>query len=431
MLKVAKFGGSSVADTNQFKKVKEIINEDVQRRYIVVSAMGKSKKYPEKITDLLIQLYQQPDNFSLFNRIKNRFLEIKQKLALSYNIEKEFERLQIQLKEGVSYDYLISRGEYFTAQLMAEYLDFPFLDAKDVIVFENDEHIDFNKTGKNIKKFSKEFECFIIPGFYGTNNQNEIQLMKRGGSDISGALLASFLNAGLYENWTDVSGFYMVDPHLIQNPKKIKRISYTELKELSHRGANVLHEEAIFPVKEKNIPIQILNTNSPKESGTRIENYPISKHLCEVSGIAGNKDYSIIRIFKKENENNMDVLHDSLEILKKYKIKIENIPAEINNCSIVIGSKNKEESIKEAIQEIYDSCLVDKIKLVNDVALISVVGQNLVNHSKIIGSIFYGLGNEDIDVKIISKGNEDMSLLIGIDSCLLNKAVESIYKTLS
>lgn len=427
MNKVVKFGGSSLADSTQFKKVKAIIESDTQRRYVVVSAMGKSEQEQEKITDLLIQLYHQPSNVILFQRIKQRFLTLKQQLNLHYDIEAVFSSIKANIA-SLSYDALISRGEYITAQCMAEYLGIPFVDAKDVIIFKDEDHIDEKQTKARIKAYTNRYPRFVMPGFYGCYKQ-AVHLMKRGGSDITGAILAKDSQADLYENWTDVSGFYIADPRVIKNPKKMQVITYKELEELSHCGANVLHEQAIYPVKEKKIPILIKNTNHPEEPGTRIVHQKEDSATSKISGIAGNKDYAIMRIYNQGNGNEMDTVHDTLEILKKYKIWVEDIPTSLHDCSFIV--KNKETSImKQAMVEIQQQHAVKDIQLIEDIALITIVGQQWMNHSKTIGTIFHSLGKKDIEIKMISKGNADMNLMIGVDSCCLNSAVESLYHAL-
>lgn len=427
MITVAKFGGSSVANANQFKKVKNIVRKDENRSIVIVSAMGKRTPEDDKITDLFIQLYHHPSQDLLFNRIYSRFVQLKTELNLDYPIESELRKLKQKLAHSLSYDDLISRGEYFTAQLMAEYLGYEFLDAKEIIQFTEEGMIDFQQTEYNMNRVWQKNKKFVIPGFYGNSVQGNVKLMERGGSDVSGALIAWCVNADLYENWTDVSGFYLADPRVIENPKKIQHITYKELKELSHRGANVLHEEAIYPAKAKHIPIQILNTNRPLDCGTLIVENNMNKGI---SGIAVDDHYSIIHVYNQEYKNEIDTIHDSLEILKKYKIKIENIPTGIDDFSFIVKNHEDETIMKKAIAEIYRSGSVKKIQLVRNISLISIVGDPISCYCKMMGKIFTSLGNKNIDIKMISKGNEDMNLLIGVDSSFVQEAMQSLYDSL-
>lgn len=279
MLKITKFGGSSVANAEQFKKIKAIIQQDPTRRYIVVSAPGKRFAADNKITDLLYLLdahrKYHVDASSVFKLIKNRFIEIKNELGLKQPIEKELDAFYTNLNQ-MSQAVIVSRGEYFCAKLMAEYLGYAFVDAKDIIRFKLDKSIDWDATSAKLQAKYAQYDHFVFPGFYGTSANGHIQVFPRGGGDITGAILAKCLHADVYENWTDVSGFLMADPTIVKNPKGITHITYSELRELSYMGASVLHEEAIFPVKEANIPIHILNTNRPQDAGTIIRTIPKS-----------------------------------------------------------------------------------------------------------------------------------------------------------
>lgn len=293
MVRVSKFGGSSVASAEQFKKVKNIVELDDARRFVVVSAVGKENKEDNKVTDLLYLCYAHTKyniNFdNIFKMIEDKFIAIKNELNLKFDIEGELARLKSEISKGIDEEYLVSRGEYLTALLMAEYLGYHFVDAKDLIFYNYQGEIDFEKTQAAFDAIVKEYDRLLIPGFYGSRPNGEIKIMTRGGGDVSGAIVANIANASVYENWTDVSGILMADPRIIDNPHEIKVISYTELRELSYMGASVLHEEAIFPVRDKDIPIQIRNTNDPTAEGTIISD---NKHLDEkqiVTGIAGKK----------------------------------------------------------------------------------------------------------------------------------------------
>ena len=291
MIKITKFGGSSVANATQFAKVKQIIESDSARRFVVVSASGREHKNDNKVTDLLYlieaHIKYSVDYHPLFQLIEDRFLTMKRELNLTYPIENDLEELKQRLNKTISTDYLVSRGEYLTAKLMAEYLGFPFLDAKDIIIFRYNGKIDFDATRLRLKEYMQKHDRFVMPGFYGALPDGTIKIMSRGGSDITGSILADILDADMYENWTDVSGILMADPRIVSKPKRIDTITYSELRELSYMGASVLHEEAIFPVKEKNIPINILNTNHPEEGGTIILEKDDKPSAQLITGIAG------------------------------------------------------------------------------------------------------------------------------------------------
>ena len=302
MIKITKFGGSSVANATQFAKVKQIIESDSARRFVVVSASGREHKNDNKVTDLLYlieaHIKYSVDYHPLFQLIEDRFLTMKRELNLTYPIENDLEELKQRLNKTISTDYLVSRGEYLTAKLMAEYLGFPFLDAKDIIIFRYNGKIDFDATRLRLKEYMQKHDRFVMPGFYGALPDGTIKIMSRGGSDITGSILADILDADMYENWTDVSGILMADPRIVSKPKRIDTITYSELRELSYMGASVLHEEAIFPVKEKNIPINILNTNHPEEGGTIILEKDDKPSAQLITGIAGKKNFTVIAIYK-------------------------------------------------------------------------------------------------------------------------------------
>lgn len=348
MLKITKFGGSSVANAEQFKKIKAIIQQDPTRRYIVVSAPGKRFAADNKITDLLYLLdahrKYHVDASSVFKLIKNRFIEIKNELGLKQPIEKELDAFYTNLNQ-MSQAVIVSRGEYFCAKLMAEYLGYAFVDAKDIIRFKLDKSIDWDATSTKLQAKYAQYDHFVFPGFYGTSANGHIQVFPRGGGDITGAILAKCLHADVYENWTDVSGFLMADPTIVKNPKGITHITYSELRELSYMGASVLHEEAIFPVKEANIPIHILNTNRPQDAGTIIQEHSKIKSGYPITGIAGKKDFMSIYIYKKHMSNEVGFIRKALSILEKYHISIEHIPSGIDSFNIVVEKKEIEESL--------------------------------------------------------------------------------------
>ena len=361
MMKITKFGGSSVANAQQFRKVKHIIESDPARRFVVVSASGREHKKDNKVTDLLYlieaHLKYSVDHLSLFHLIEERFISIKNDLGLSYPIEEDLAKLKGQLNKTMSTDYLVSRGEYLTAKLMAEYLGFPFVDAKDIITFRYDGKIDFDATKYRMDNTMKKLDRFVIPGFYGALPDGTVRTMSRGGSDITGSILADILNADMYENWTDVSGILMADPRIVHHPKRINTITYSELRELSYMGASVLHEEAIFPVKEKNIPINILNTNHPEEGGTIIVEKDDHPSEQMITGIAGKKNFTVIAIYKNHMSDEVGIIRRALEIKK-------NIPlsqAAMEVLSIVAYNEPVTKSFIEQIRGIDSSSVVNSL----------------------------------------------------------------------
>ena len=382
MIKITKFGGSSVADAEQFRKVKSIIEADPSRRFVVISAAGKRHKKDNKITDLLYLCHSHVlyhvDPSPLLKTITDRFFEIKESLGLSTPIEEEIAEFGKKLPD-MSVDEIVSRGEYFTSRLMADFLGFPFVDAKDVIAMHFDGSFDYETTQKNLIAVMQKVDRFVMPGFYGSYPDGEVKVMSRGGSDISGSMLARCLNADLYENWTDVSGFLMTDPRIVPEAKNIQKITFSELRELSYMGASVLHEEAVFPLREQNIPLQVLNTNRPNDPGTivldSIEPDPADPL---VTGIAGKKNFVAIEISKKHMSNSVGFIRKVLEILEQYKVSVEHLPSGIDSFSVVVNQADVANNIHEIIARIKDKTGADLVRLTEPFALIAIVGRNMM-----------------------------------------------------
>lgn len=431
MIKITKFGGSSVANAEQFKKVKGIIENDAGRRFVVVSASGREHKKDNKVTDLLYlieaHLKYSVDHSSLFTLIEDRFLSIKKDLHLTYPIEKDLEELKNQLSKTVSTDYLVSRGEYLTAKLMAEYLGFPFVDAKDVITFRYDGKIDFDATRYRMTNYMKDHDRFVIPGFYGALPDGTVKTMSRGGSDITGSILADILDADLYENWTDVSGILMADPRLVNQPKRIDTITYGELRELSYMGASVLHEEAIFPVKEKNIPIKILNTNHPEEGGTIIIEKDDKPSEQLITGIAGKKNFTVIAIYKNHMSDEVGIIRRALEICENYRVSIEHIPSGIDSFSIVVNSEDVKDVIYDMVGDMKKACNADDVKIIDNISLIATVGRQMMYKPGISGRLFAVLGKNNINIRMIAQGTDEMNIIVGVENKDYEKTVETIY----
>lgn len=431
MIKITKFGGSSVANAEQFKKVKGIIDSDLGRRFVVVSASGREHKKDNKVTDLLYlieaHLKYSVDYSSLFSLIEERFLSIKSDLGLSYPIEEDLNVLKSQLSKTISTDYLVSRGEYLTAKLMAEYLGFPFLDSKDIVTFSYDGKIDFDATQYRLNNYMKDHDRFVMPGFYGALPDGTIKTLSRGGSDITGSILADILNADLYENWTDVSGILMADPRVVHQPKRIDTITYGELRELSYMGASVLHEEAIFPVKEKNIPIKILNTNHPEEGGTIIVEEDNKPSEQMITGIAGKKNFTVIAIYKNHMSDEVGIIRRALEICENYRVSIEHIPSGIDSFSIVVNSEDVKDVIYDMISDMKKACNADDIKIIDSIALIATVGRQMMYKPGISGKLFAVLGKNNINIRMIAQGTDEMNIIVGVENKDYEKTVETIY----
>lgn len=434
MIKVVKFGGSSLADAKQFQKVKGIVSSDDARRFVVVSAAGRRQKEDNKITDLLYlchaHLKYSVNCDAIFQMIKERFLSIKQDLGLSYPIEKDLDSLQGALRKSIPLDYLVSRGEYFTAKLMAEYLGYTFLDAKDFIYFSYDGQIDFIKTKEMLEHYLQQHDHFVIPGFYGAMPDGKVRIMARGGSDITGAIVAKVVDADVYENWTDVSGILMADPRIVKNPKRIEQITYSELRELSYMGANVLHEDAIFPVKEKNIPINIRNTNDPDNPGTMImeDENEERNQSSPITGIAGSKDFTVVAIYKNHMSNEVGIIKRALEVFEKYQISIEHIPSGIDSFSIVVNSADIKDNIYDIVAQVKASCKPDKVKVINDIALIATVGRHMSSRPGISGQLFAELGKNDINIRMIAQGSDEINIIVGVENKDFEKTTKVIYE---
>lgn len=432
MLKITKFGGSSVANSEQFKKVKRIIQSDSDRRYVVVSAPGKRFSNDSKITDLLYLLdahrQYHVDASNVFKLIKDRFVEIKNELGLKQPIEKELDALYTNLAH-MNQNEIVSRGEYFCAKLMAEYLGFAFVDAKDIIQIGHDKSIDWDATKARLKAKYNQYDRFVFPGFYGSSAGNQIQLFSRGGGDITGAILANCLNADVYENWTDVSGFLMADPRIVDNPKQITHITYSELRELSYMGASVLHEEAIFPVKESNIPIHILNTNRPGDTGTIIQEHSKTMHPYAITGIAGKPGFMSIYIYKKHMSSEIGYIRKVLSILEDFKVSVEHIPSSIDSFTVLVDEKDVQDSLYEILSRIKKEVKPDQIKTKNHIALVSTVGKNMSKKPGTSGMLFHALGKANINIAMIAQGSDEINITVGVDEQDLNKTIKVIYDT--
>ncbi|MDE6407704.1 MAG: aspartate kinase [Anaeroplasmataceae bacterium] len=432
MLVVTKFGGSSLSCATQFAKVKKIVESDAKRKIVVVSALGKRDSSDTKITDLLYILhahlkYGVPYE-DIWEMLKTRFLTIKEELGLHHAIEEDLESLKKELNKTISEDYLVSRGEYLTAKLMSSYLGYQFVDAKDLICFNYDGKIDYNLTEKKVRLAFSEYGILVVPGFYGAYPNGSIKLLSRGGSDVTGSILAKCLNVSLYENWTDVPGILAADPRIIDHPKAIKEITYEELRELSYMGANVLHEETVFPVQSLNIPINLKNTNDPDNPGTLIKN------VCDdtseiITGLAGKKEFVSFNITKDHMSNEVGFLRKALTIFEKYHVSVDHIPSGIDTFSVIVSATNIEKCQYEIITDLKAE-LGAEVSLDSDIALVAVVGRNMARRSGICGSIFETLGKENISVKLLAQGPSELNIIIGVSQKDYEGTLKSLYKNL-
>ncbi len=430
MLKITKFGGSSVANATQFKKVKAIVQADPSRKYVVVSAPGKRNSSDNKITDLLYLLdahrQYHVDASNVYRLIRQRFVDIKTELGLKQPIEKELDTFYTNLNTYTQAQ-IVSRGEYFCAKLMAEYLGYYFVDAKDIIRFNLDKTIDMQATAAKLQAKCAQYEHFVFPGFYGSSANNQIQVFSRGGGDITGSILAKCLNADMYENWTDVSGFLMADPKIVDHPKQITHITYSELRELSYMGASVLHEEAIFPVKEANIPIHILNTNHPEEPGTIIQERTNVKNPYAITGIAGKEGFVSIYIYKKHMSSEVGYIRKVLSILEMYNVSVEHIPSGIDSFSVVVNKSDVQDSLYEILARIKTELKPDEIHTEENLALISTVGKSMSDSPGVAGKLFKSLGDQKINIRMIAQSSDEINITVAVLCKDFKATIRSIY----
>ena len=435
MLKVLKFGGSSMADATQFAKVKSIVESDESRRVVVVSAAGKRFKDDHKLTDLLYlchaHLKYGVSCDSVYQMIVDRYTAIRDELHLNVDLESEFAALRRKMDKGISQDELVSRGEYFAAKLMAAYLGFAFLDSELWLKFKLDGSVDQEATYEALRH-AAEGRKVVIPGFYGTMPDGSIKTFSRGGSDITGALAAAALDADVYENWTDVSGFLMADPKIVPDPEPIERITYSELRELSYIGAQVLHEGTIFPVREKNIPLNIRNTNQPDHPGTMIrESFEEVEMPGDrfITGIAGKKDFSVITVTKNGMSSELGILRQMLEVLEKYQVNVEYLPSGIDSVSLVVASDKAQPCLYQMMGDLQKAVKPDSIHVTDNMAIVAAVGRKMAFKPGISGKIFATLGENGITIRMITQGPEELNIIVGVDNKDFASAIRVLYNS--
>lgn len=428
---VAKFGGSSLSDAGQFEKVKQIVLADPRRRFVVPSAPGKRFGGDTKVTDMLIAAHEAvsagKDVTAYFEPIRARYLGIAQQLGLKTDIGRELDVIQYAIAHGQNVDYTASRGEYLNGLLLAEYLGFSFIDAAEVIFFDARGNYDAARTQEELSKRLAKAQRAVVPGFYGSCIDGSIKTFSRGGSDITGAIVARAASAAMYENWTDVSGFLMADPRIVDNPKPIESITYRELRELSYMGATVLHEEAIFPVKQAGIPVNIRNTNRPDDLGTRIV---ADAPLCPddtITGVAGHKGYTAISIEKAMMNSEMGFGRRVLKVLEDYAVSFEHLPTGIDTMTVVVNDKLIAGKLDDVITSIYRVCSPDSVEVTTGLSLIATVGRGMVRQPGTAAHLFSALRDAGINVRMIDQGSSEMNIIVGVETHDFEKAIRAIY----
>lgn len=428
-MKVAKFGGSSLADAGQLQKVKGIIQADKDRKYIVVSAPGKGVNNNHKVTDLLAMCHQLSDHDLNFNEvykiIEDVYKNIVDDLGLAIDIDSILAEVKEEITNGASYDFVISRGEFMSAQVLASFIGYDFVDAKDLIFF-NEGILDLEKSQENIKNILSKHDRAVIPGFYGQEDGNVVTF-SRGGSDVTGSVIAAAMDAQMYENFTDVSGFLVADPRIVKNPCPIETITYKELRELSYMGANVLHEEAIFPLRDKNIPINIKNTNAPDKAGTLIVSNSDIKNKHILTGITGKKDFTSITLEKVNMNNEKDFFRKLTTVFESNDISIEHMPSGIDTVSVLVADSYITPKLKKVLEELQIYLNVDSISWERDISLIAVVGRGMKKEKGVSSRTFTALAKEGVNVKMISQGSSEINIIIGVETCDFEKAIRAIY----
>ena len=431
MVKVVKFGGSSLASAEQFKKVYDIIKSDDARRYVVPSAPGKRFSDDTKVTDMLYECYaaasKGKDYKPVLDKIKERYNGIINELGLSISLDKEFDIMETCFVGKAGRDYAASRGEHLNGMVLADYLGYEFIDAAEVIFFDDNGNFDADKTDETLSARLANVEHAVIPGFYGSMPNDTIKTFSRGGSDVTGSIVAKAVKADLYENWTDVSGFLVADPRIIDNPKVNKTITYKELRELSYMGATVLHEDAIFPVRKEGIPINIKNTNAPEDEGTMIVESTSKKPDYTITGIAGKRGFITVNIEKAMMNSELGFGRKVLEEFEKNGISFEHMPSGIDTMSVLVHQAEFEAKEQEVLAGIHRNTHPDSIEIESDIALIAVVGRGMQATRGTAGRIFSALAHAHVNVKMIDQGSSELNIIIGVKDEDFEKALRAIY----
>nr|WP_296156323.1 aspartate kinase [uncultured Blautia sp.] len=431
MKKVVKFGGSSLANAEQFKKVGDIIRSEESRRYVVPSAPGKRYAGDTKVTDLLYACYNkaesEQDFTNILKEIKERYYEIIRGLKLDLSLEEEFKQIESNFKAHAGSEYAASRGEFLNGKVMAAYLGYEFVDSAEVIRFDKNGNFDADKTDKLLSKRLQKCEKAVIPGFYGGKEDGTVKTFSRGGSDVTGSLVAKAIHADVYENWTDVSGFLVTDPRIVENPAVIETITYRELRELSYMGATVLHEDAIFPVRKEGIPINIRNTNRPEDKGTFIVESTCRKPKYVITGIAGKKGFCSINIEKSMMNSEIGFGRKILQVFEDQGISFEHVPSGIDTMTVYVHQDEFEEKEQQVIAGIHRAVQPDFVEMESDLALIAVVGRGMKSQRGTAGRVFSALAHARVNVKMIDQGSSELNIIIGVENRDFETAVKAIY----
>ena len=431
MKKVVKFGGSSLANAEQFQKVGEIIRSEESRRYVVPSAPGKRFDGDTKVTDMLYSCYEAAEAGQAFDgklqAIKERFQEIIRGLSLELSLDSEFEQIAADFSAHAGKEYAASRGEFLNGKVMAAYLGYEFVDAAEVIRFDKNGVLEAEKTNKLLGKRLAKCEKAVIPGFYGAEDGGKVRTFSRGGSDVTGSLVAKAIMADMYENWTDVSGFLVTDPRIVDNPAVIETITYRELRELSYMGATVLHEDAIFPVRKEGIPINIRNTNHPEDKGTFIVESTCRKPKYTITGIAGKKGFCSINIEKSMMNSEIGFGRKVLQVFEDQGISFEHIPSGIDTLTVYVHQDEFEEKEQQVIAGIHRAVSPDFVEMESDLALIAVVGRGMKSTRGTAGRIFSALAHANVNVKMIDQGSSELNIIIGVENRDFETEIKAIY----
>ena len=431
MVKVVKFGGSSLASAEQFKKVGNIIRAEESRRFVVPSAPGKRFSDDTKVTDMLYKCYAEAESGKNFDKqlkaIEERYNEIIKGLGLKLSLKEQFETIRKNFEAKAGTDYAASRGEYLNGIIMANYLGYEFIDAASVICFDANGEFDGEKTNKVMGDRLANVESAVIPGFYGAMPNGDVKTFSRGGSDVTGSIVARAIKADVYENWTDVSGFLAADPRIVDNPRPIDVITYKELRELSYMGATVLHESAIFTVRKEGIPINIRNTNAPQDKGTMIVETTCNRPDCIITGIAGKKGFVSITIDKDMMNSEIGFGRKVLQVFEDNGISFEHMPSGIDTMTVFVHQDEFVEKEQKVLAELHRAVNPDSIELESDLALIAVVGRSMRNNSGLAGNIFSALAKSKINIKMIDQGSSELNIIIGVRNRYFEDAIRTIY----
>lgn len=435
-IKVAKFGGSSVADGIQLTKTKQIIEQDPDRRYVVVSAPGKRYESDNKITDILYLCKTHIEHNlpydQLFQVVADRFMAVQINLGVNVDLLRYFDEIRENLKQNPSADYIASRGEYLNAVLVAAFLGYDFVDTKDLIKFDAKGKLLMTETDEAIRAELEKHERAVLPGFYGSLPDGSVKTFSRGGSDITGALVARAMHADVYENWTDVSGFLMADPRIVKNPQQIRKISYKELRELSYMGASVLHEDAIYPARMANVPINIRNTNAPEDPGTMItgesEAYSDEGENRIITGIAGSKDFTVVALYKNMMSSERGFVRRILGILDDYDINFEHLPSGIDTVSVVMSNQAINGRIDEVLDEFRTRLRPDSVDVFENMALVATVGHGMSFRPGVSAKLFTALAEAGVNIRMIDQGSSEMNIIVGVENKDFETAIRAIYQ---